>query len=193
MCAIIINLNEDKVEIINKEFQKFVSHLNINGLEQILKNQNNKHLNEIKINSIGEDIMELTKENKNSNSKISDNIYLIKSTEDKKPSSNKNEIKLIRDNNKSLNESYNNLNMQKITDFKYNLRIKFNSNSKFNNFEQEKPNIYSIKKFISNNLIFFIIVFEINEFNFDLCEELIDSHIFIRNIIKKNKNFLNNF
>lgn len=193
MCAIIINLNEDKVEIINKEFQKFVSHLNINGLEQILKNQNNKHLNEIKINSIGEDIMELTKENKNSNSKISDNIYLIKSTEDKKPSSNKNEVKLIRDNNKSLNESYNNLNMQKITDFKYNLRIKFNSNSKFNNFEQEKPNIYSIKKFISNNLIFFIIVFEINEFNFDLCEELIDSHIFIRNIIKKNKNFLNNF
>jgi len=81
----------------------------------------------------------------------------------------------------NLNEKTININQDNdLSNSDFYLNPKNEINLNLFEFEYEKPDIYSKKKFIFNNLNLFKILIEINHFNFELNEELVDCFINLR-------------
>jgi len=187
--CLVVNLKQDKGEIIGKEYKHFFLHklFDNNLLEKIVNfprkfdEKKKFELINLKFISIKNNKYKLSK--KIENYKCSKTIKEKNNTIIENPLSFKINKNFTRDENQNLKNSENKINMTK---FEFNL--KFNDNLNLNHFESEKPNIYLIKKFISNNISLFKILVEINDFNFNLSQELIDIYIKIRKKLKKKKN-----
>jgi len=171
---LIVNLKEDKREILNNEFKElFQNKFNNNNLEKII--------------SFPKKFLEECKHSKNNEFK-SGTLNSIKNCE--KQNTKENEVfnyefpKIIKENEINFSENtFKNKCNNKLgfSEYKLNSLDEINLNI----FEFEKRDIHWKKKFIFNNFNLFKIFLEINDFNFDLSEKIVDCYINIRKCLKK--------
>jgi len=172
---LIVYLKEDKSEIIKKESkQYFIKSFNKNKVEKVIsfsekfiedcKKKEKQELKSIISNSVKNNEKQITKENEILNPINHKNI-------DKNKTYINDDYSAIKNNNKVVDSD---------------CYLNHENEINLNLFEYEKLSIDSKKKFIFNNLNFFNILLEINDFNFNLSEELIDCY---GNILKHFKKY----
>jgi len=175
---LIINLTEDKAEVIDKEFKESLENNFYKlDLENIIsfpnkwfedyKHDKNKEFKNLTLTSFKNIEEQNSKENE-----LLKNHYYQKNSKEIKINFDENSFRI-----KAKNDIYNN--------DKYHLN---NNNELYiNKLDLENSNINLKKKFIFNNLNFFKILLEISDFNFNLNEKIIELYINIRKTLKQYK------
>jgi len=189
---LIVNLIEDKSEIINKKFKESVLPKFKNDFLEKISNMTKPINTKNFISNSNKNDEKLTKENKKTKIELSNikNENKISSF-DKSPSYKTNFN--LRQKNKKSSTNYNSNNLIN-ENSKFEINLKKDLKSKLCPYE--KINYDWKMRFISNNLTFFTLLIQINDFNFNLSEELIDCYIKIRKNLcftKENKISFNNF